>query len=88
MGSTNKCWKLSTKKQKLQNLDVLVINALRKEPHISHYNLEESLALIQELKPKRAYLTHISHQLGLHEEVSNELPDNVFLAYDGLDLRV
>ncbi|MBN1821191.1 MAG: MBL fold metallo-hydrolase, partial [Prolixibacteraceae bacterium] len=73
-------------KKKLYNLKVLIVNALRKEEHVSHYNLEQALALIEELKPEKAYLTHISHQLGLYDEVSSELPLNVFLAYDGLKI--
>jgi phosphoribosyl 1,2-cyclic phosphate phosphodiesterase len=77
-----------TEKAKLQNLQVLVLNALRRESHISHFTLDEALDLIRELKPKKAYLTHISHQLGTHEEVSRELPDNVELAFDGLQLVV
>lgn len=75
-------------KQKLKGLDVLIINALRKEKHVSHFTLEEALQIIDELKPQRAYLTHISHQLGKYEEVQNELPSNVFLAYDGLKLNI
>jgi phosphoribosyl 1,2-cyclic phosphate phosphodiesterase len=71
-------------KDKLRGLDCLVVNGLRKEPHISHFTLKEALSLIDALKPKRAYITHISHQLGLHRQVQNELPPNVFLAYDGL----
>ena len=71
---------------KLRNLDVLVINALRKTSHISHYTLAEALDLIADLKPKRAYITHISHQMGLHAEVNKELPPNVSLAHDGLVL--
>ena len=61
---------------------------MRKEKHISHFNLEEALALIEKVKPKRAYLTHISHFLGKHKEVSKELPPNVFLAYDGLEINL
>lgn len=74
-------------KEKLKNLDVLIITALRKEKHISHYCLEEALELIEELKPKRSYLTHISHYLGLHDGISKELPENVFLAFDGLTIQ-
>ncbi len=74
--------------QKLQNLDVLVLNALREEEHISHLNLNEALDLIAKLKPKRAYLTHISHQLGFHDEVEQKLPKNVFLAYDNLQITI
>lgn len=77
-----------TEKLKLKNLKVLVIPALRKEKHISHFNLEEALALVEELKPEKTYLTHISHLLGKHDEVSLELPENVFLAYDGLKINL
>ena len=73
-------------KEKLKELDVLVVNALRLEVHATHFNLDEALDFISELKPKKAYLTHISHLLGFHEKVSKELPNNVFLAYDGLTL--
>ncbi len=75
-------------KQKLKGLDVLIINALRIEKHVSHFTLDEALQIIDEVKPKRAYLTHISHQLGKYEEVQSELPTNVFLAYDGLKLGI
>lgn len=77
-----------TEKQKLKNLEVLVINTLREEEHISHFNLEQALAIILELKPMRAYLTHISHHLGFHEAVQQKLPENVFLAYDGLEITI
>lgn len=73
---------------KLKNLDVLVINALRKDTHVSHFNLEQALEVISQLKPKRAYLTHISHQLGLHEVEEAFLPQGVFMAYDGLTLQL
>ncbi len=72
--------------QKLRGLDILIINALRKESHKSHLNLEEALDIVRELQPKRTYFTHISHHLGFHEEVEKSLPENVFLAYDGLEL--
>lgn len=75
-------------KEKLQGLKVLVLNALRKEKHLSHFTLSEALALIEELKPEVAYLTHFSHQLGFHEEISKELPENVFMAYDGLKIDI
>lgn len=75
--------------RKLQNLEVLVINALRIKPHISHFNLDEALAFIDLVKPKRAYLTHISHLLGFHDEVQQQkLPNNVFLAYDNLQITI
>jgi phosphoribosyl 1,2-cyclic phosphate phosphodiesterase len=75
-------------KNKLKNLKVLVLNALRKEKHMSHFNLEEALDLINELKPQKAYLTHISHLLGEHIEVSKELPNNVEIAYDTLSITI
>ncbi|WP_422104598.1 MBL fold metallo-hydrolase [Winogradskyella sp.] len=74
--------------KKLQNLEVLVVNALREEPHISHFNLEEALDFIRKIKPKRAYLTHISHHLGFHDDVQQKLPKNVFLAYDNLQITI
>ena len=75
-------------KLKLKNLNVLVLNALRREPHVSHFTFEEAIDLVNELKPKKAYFTHISHQLGLHETVSKELPINIELAVDGLQLII
>lgn len=74
--------------KKLNNLDVLVVSALRIEPHHSHFNLEEALEFINLIKPKKAYLTHISHMLGFHDEVQQMLPDNVYLAYDNLELNL
>ena len=74
--------------EKLYNLEVLVVNALREAPHISHFNLEEALAFIDRVKPKRAYLTHISHLLGFHDEVQQNLPENVYLAYDNLEITI
>lgn len=67
---------------KLKGLDTLVINALRREEHYSHLSLPQTLSIIEQLQPRRAYLTHISHHLGLHEEVTKELPKNVFLGID------
>jgi phosphoribosyl 1,2-cyclic phosphate phosphodiesterase len=75
-------------KEKMKGAKILVLNALRKEPHPSHFTLDQALALIAELQPQKAYLTHISHQLGLHADVSKELPSNVELAYDGLKLEL
>ncbi|WP_034058229.1 MBL fold metallo-hydrolase [Lacinutrix jangbogonensis] len=77
-----------SEKRKLLNLDVLVLNALREKEHISHFNLAQALAIIKELKPKRAYLTHISHYLGFHDTVQQKLPENVFLAYDELTIDI
>ncbi len=71
-------------KGKLTGVKYMVINALRKEKHLSHFNLSEALDLINEISPRKGYITHISHQMGLHSEVSQELPANVELAYDGL----
>ena len=74
--------------EKLQDLDVLVVNTLRIEPHVSHFNLEEALAFIKLINPKKAYLTHISHHLGFHETVEKDLPTNVKLAYDQLQISI
>lgn len=74
--------------EKLKGLKVLVINALRVEPHHSHFNLEEALDIISILKPEKAYLTHISHLLGFHDEVEAKLPKNVHLAYDNLQIKI
>ena len=77
-----------TEIKKLHNLEVLVINALREEPHVSHFNLEEALEFISKVNPKRAYLTHISHYMGFHDEVQQKLPENVYLAYDNLQITI
>lgn len=74
--------------EKIKGTKVLVLNALRREKHISHFTLMEALELVKKINPDKAYLTHISHQMGLHDEVSKELPSNVELAYDGLQLEV
>ncbi len=71
---------------KLTNLDTLVVSSLRIKEHPNHLNLEESISLINRIKPKKAYLTHISHLMGFHKEVSKTLPKNIFLAYDGLKI--
>ncbi|AZI39744.1 MBL fold metallo-hydrolase [Epilithonimonas vandammei] len=77
-----------SEKEKLKNLEVFIINCLRKtEPHHSHFILPQVLELVQELKPKKTYLIHISHHLGFHDEVETELTDNVHLAYDGLEIE-
>ena len=68
---------------KLEGTKVLVLDALQREEHISHFTLAQALAVIERLKPEKAYLTHISHNMGLHREVMRELPPNVALAYDG-----
>ena len=78
----------SHKIEKLQNLEVLVVNALREEPHMSHFNLEEALSFIKKVNPKKAFLTHISHHMGFHDDVQQKLPENVFLAYDNLKINI
>jgi phosphoribosyl 1,2-cyclic phosphate phosphodiesterase len=75
-------------KEKIKGSEVLVINALRKKEHISHFSMQQAIDLITELKIPTAYLTHISHQMGLHEKVNGELPQNIQLAYDGLQINV
>ena len=75
-------------KEKIKGSDVLVLNALRKQKHISHFNLEEAIQLVKELKVPQGYFTHISHQLGKHADIENELPEGIDLAYDGLELKM
>ncbi|MCF6212857.1 MAG: MBL fold metallo-hydrolase [Flavobacteriaceae bacterium] len=75
-------------KVKLKGLNTLVVNALRIATHPTHYNLQEALDLIEEIKPQQAYITHISHKLGFHKEVEKLLPKNVFLACDNLKITV
>lgn len=74
--------------KKIKNIKVLVINALRIEPHLTHFNLEEALEFIEKVNPDIAYITHISHLMGFHEEVEKKLPDGVFLAYDTLQIHI
>ncbi len=74
--------------KKLKDVKVLVVNALRIEPHYSHFNLDEALVFIKKVNPEKAYLTHISHKLGFHDEVEKTLPENVFLAYDELEIKI
>jgi len=74
-------------KEKIKGSEIIIINALRKEEHISHYTFKQAIDLMFELEPKKAYFTHISHQLGLHKEVTKELPDWIELAYDGLTVE-
>lgn len=73
---------------KLKNLKVLVVNALREEPHDTHFNLNEALDFINLVRPEKAYLTHISHHMGFHEQAQKKLPPNVFLAYDNLEIEL
>ncbi len=75
-------------KNKIKGTKVLILNALRKEEHISHFNLEQALELIEELQPEKAYLTHISHLFGKHEDIMKMLPENVFVVYDGMKITI
>jgi len=75
-------------KEKIKGSEILVLNALRKKKHISHFCLDEALEVISEMKPRKAYLTHLSHMLGRHQDIQKELPENVFLAYDGLSVSI
>jgi phosphoribosyl 1,2-cyclic phosphate phosphodiesterase len=77
-----------SEKEKIWGSEVLIINALRKEKHISHFSLAEAVDLAKELRIPQAYFIHISHQLGLHAEVEAELPEGIHLAYDGLELQL
>jgi phosphoribosyl 1,2-cyclic phosphate phosphodiesterase len=67
---------------------IVVLNALQKDPHISHFTLDEAIDLAEELGAEQTYFTHISHRLGLHKEVTQELPEGVFLAHDGLKISL
>jgi phosphoribosyl 1,2-cyclic phosphate phosphodiesterase len=67
---------------------VLVLNALQKDPHISHFTLDEAVSLAQELEIEQTYFTHISHRLGLHKEINQDLPDNIELAWDGQKIEL
>jgi phosphoribosyl 1,2-cyclic phosphate phosphodiesterase len=77
-----------TEIEKLQNLDVLVLNALRREAHISHFTLEQATQLALRIGAKHTYFTHMSHQIGFHDEVCAGLPNGIDLAYDGLELII
>ena len=72
--------------EKVKGCKILIVNALHRERHISHFNLEEALAFIALVKPEKAYLTHISHLFGTHDQINSLLPENVLAAYDGLQL--
>lgn len=74
--------------EKMKGADVLVLNALRKTPHISHFTLDEAVEIAQRLEAKQTYMTHISHQMGRHEDVCAELPHGIAIAHDGLTVDV
>jgi phosphoribosyl 1,2-cyclic phosphate phosphodiesterase len=73
---------------KLNGTQILVLNALQQEAHISHFTLQEAIAVVKKVNPKKAYFTHLSHKMGLHAEVSEQLPDNIHLAFDGLSFHL
>ena len=73
---------------KLKGVEVLVINALRKKKHFSHFCLPEALEVIETLSPRQAFITHVSHEMGLYADVSKELPPYVQIAYDGLKVEI
>lgn len=75
-------------REKIRGSEIVVLNALRKEQHISHFSLGEAVEVLQDLRPENAFLTHISHQLGKHSDISKELPPGIQLAYDGLTLQI
>jgi len=77
-----------SEKEKIRGSKILVLNALRKENHLSHFTLDEAVALAKELNIPQVYFTHISHQLGLHETINRELPSHMQLAFDGLQLQL
>lgn len=74
-------------KEKIKGSEVMVLNALRKQKHISHFTLDEAIGLVEELAVPTAYFTHISHQMGAHQQVVAELPEGISLAFDGLELE-
>jgi phosphoribosyl 1,2-cyclic phosphate phosphodiesterase len=75
-------------RNKIFNCKVLVINCLREEFHVTHFNLEEVLHFISLVQPQKTYLTHISHLFGFHAEIQKQLPPNVFVAYDNLEITI
>lgn len=76
-----------SEKDKIRGSAVMVVNALRKQKHVSHFTLAEAVELVEELRVPTAYLTHLSHQMGLHGVIESELPEQVHLAWDGLELQ-
>jgi phosphoribosyl 1,2-cyclic phosphate phosphodiesterase len=74
--------------KKVQGSKIVVVNAVRKEPHVSHYSLSEAIEVIQMANPEKGFVTHISHQLGVYEKENKCLPENIQLAYDGLVLKL
>ena len=72
-----------SEKEKMKGADLIILDALRQKKHVSHFNLEQAVDLLEELKPRNGLLTHISHFMGLHDEVNQSLPENINLSYDG-----
>lgn len=77
-----------TEKEKVKGTKILIVNALHRSEHLSHFNLDEALAFIAEINPDRAYLTHVSHMFGKHQDIEASLPPNVFVAYDGMTFEI
>jgi phosphoribosyl 1,2-cyclic phosphate phosphodiesterase len=77
-----------SEKRKLKGIKTLVVNALRIDEHPTHFNLQEALDFVKEISPEKTYFSHISHKLGFHDDIQKKLPENVFLAYDGLKIEV
>ncbi|MBP6590790.1 MAG: MBL fold metallo-hydrolase [Chitinophagaceae bacterium] len=76
-----------SEKNKIRGSEILVLNALRRQKHISHFSLGEAIDMVEELQVPLAYFTHLSHQMGLHAEIESELPEHIHLAWDGLRLE-
>jgi phosphoribosyl 1,2-cyclic phosphate phosphodiesterase len=74
--------------EKLVGTEILVLNALQVEPHVSHFNLDGAIKTAEQIRPGKTYFTHISHKLGLHSIIEKDLPPNTFLAYDGLEISI
>src|SRR5690606_18092698 len=74
--------------EKLRNLDTLIISALRRTEHISHQTLQQALEIVEMIRHKRTFFTHMSHEMGLYEEIQKELPMHVMFAYDGMELTI
>jgi phosphoribosyl 1,2-cyclic phosphate phosphodiesterase len=74
--------------KKFEGTDILVLNALRRETHVSHFTLEEAIRFAEKIQPKKCYFTHLSHQIGLHDELEKELPAFIKIAYDGMQLEI
>ncbi|MDR2839990.1 MAG: MBL fold metallo-hydrolase [Paludibacter sp.] len=78
----------ATEMNKLEKLDLLILNALRHQEHFAHFNIQEAIAKAQELRAKQTYFVHFAHTIGKHADIQPVLPENIFLAYDGLELQI